>query len=169
MRSMPSLLRCLYLVVWLPSILIANPQETKKWDCKSRISHSGFAEFVMSSEGGTHKLAIKADPSVKWKIRNDAYVDWISIRGGESGTGPGTLTIQLEPNPGRFCRVGELTISGVTPIYGLPIRILQEGTGTSADVKTKEAYPSVIDLSPFSADGSKTSPRPVYQPSKKKP
>src|SRR5512135_2321868 len=114
MRSMPALLRCLCSVLCLPLIVSANPPETKKWDCKSRISHSGFAEFVMSSEGGTHKLAIKADPPVKWKIRNDAYVDWISILGGDSGMGPGTLTIQLEPNPGRFCRVGELTISGVT-------------------------------------------------------
>ncbi len=169
MPRMPALLRCLSLMICLPLLLSADPPETKKTDCKSRISHSGFAEFVMSREGGTHKLAIKADPSVKWKIRNDAYVDWISILEGDSGTGPGTLTIQLEPNPGRFCRVGELTISGVTPIYGLPIRILQEGTGTAGDVKTKESYPSVIDLSPFSADGSKTSPRSVYQPAKKKP
>ena len=169
MRSMPALLKCLCSVVCLPLILSANPPETKKSDCKSRISHSGFAEFVMPNEGGTHKLAIKADPSLKWKVRNDAYVDWISIQEGDSGTGPGTMTIQLEPNPGRFCRVGELTISGVTPIYGLPIRVLQEGTGTPGEMKTKESYPSVIDLAPFSADGSKASPRPAYQPSKRKP
>lgn len=169
MRSKSALLRCLCLVVCLQLIPSASPQEAKKWDCKSRISHSGFAEFVMPSEGGTHKLAIKADPSIKWKIRNDAYVDWISIIEGDSGMGPGTLTIQLEPNAGRFCRVGELTISGVTPIYGLPIRILQEGTAAAGEVKPKESYPSVIDLSTFSAGGSRTSPRPVYQPSKKKP
>jgi hypothetical protein len=150
-------------------MLSANPPETNKSDCKSRISHSGFAEFVMSSDGGTHKLAIKADPSVKWKVKNDAYFDWISILDGDRGAGPGTLTIQLEPNPGRFCRVGELTILGVTPIYGLPIRILQEGTGAPGDVKTKESYPSVIKVAPFSADGSKTSPGPVYQPTKQKP
>lgn len=169
MRRMQAFLRCLCFVVCLPLIVSANPQETKKSDCKSRISHSGFAEFAMSREGGTHKLVIRTDPSVKWKVRNDAYVDWITILDGDAGTGPGTLTIQLEPNPGRFCRVGELTISGVTPIYGLPIRILQEGSGTAGEVKPKESYPSVIDLAPFSAGQARTSSRPVYQPSKKKP
>ena len=169
MRGMSAFLRCLSLVVCLPLIVSANPQETKKSDCKSRISHSGFAEFAMSREGGTHKLAIKTDPSVKWKVRNDAYVDWITILDGDSGTGPGTLTIQLEPNPGRFCRVGELTISGVVPIYGLPIRILQEGSGTAGEVKTKESYPSVIDLAPFPSDDSKTSTKREYRPVTKRP
>ena len=169
MRKVPASLRCLCLVVCLPLILSAYPPETKKPDCKSRISHSGFAEFVMPKEGGTHKLAINAGASAKWRVRNDAYVDWITILDGDSGTGPGTMTVQLEPNPGRSCRVGELTISGIVPIYGLPIRILQEGTGTVAEDKPKESYPSVIDLAPFSDDESKTSPRRAYRPAKKKP
>jgi hypothetical protein len=149
--------------------LSANPPETKKSGCKSRISHSGFAEFVMPREGGTHELAIKAGAPVKWTVRNDNYIDWITILDGDSGTGPGTMTIQLEPNPGRFCRVGELAISGIVPIYGLPIRILQEGTGTVGEEEPKESFPSVIDLAPFSADESKTSPRREYRPAKKKP
>ncbi len=162
------MLRRLCLVGCLPLIVFANPPEIKKPDCKSRISHSGFAEFVLPKEGGTHKLAIKADASAKWTVKNDAYVDWISILDGDSGTGPGTMTIQVEPNSGRFCRVGELTISGITPIYGLPIRILQEGSGTAGEVKTTEPFPSVIDLAPFGSDESRTSAKRVYQPSTKK-
>jgi hypothetical protein len=169
MCRMPDWIRCFCLVVCLPLIVSANPPETKKSGCKSRISHSGFAEFVMPREGGTHELAIKADTSAKWKVRNDAYVDWISILDGDTGTGPGTLTIQLEPNPGRFCRVGELTILGIVPIYGLPIRILQEGTGAVGEDKPKEAFPSVIDLAPFASGGSKTPPKREYRPATKRP
>jgi hypothetical protein len=160
MRRMPGWIRCFCLVVCLPLAVSANPPETKKSDCKSRISHSGFAEFVIPREGGTRELAIKADAS---------YVDWITILDGDVGTGPGTLTIQLEPNPGRFCRVGELTILGIVPIYGLPIRILQEGTGAVGEDKPKEAFPSVIDLAPFAGDGSKTPPKREYRPVTKRP
>jgi len=169
MRRMPVLLKCFCLVACLPLIVSANPPESKKSDCKPRISHSGFAEFVISREGGTHKLAINAGSSVKWTVRNDAYVDWISILDGDAGTGPGTMTIQLEPNPGRFCRVGELTIAGIVPIYGLPIRILQEGTGTVGEEKAKESFPSVIELPPFQSDKSQTSPRREYRPTTRKP
>ena len=169
MRRMPDLLRCFCLVVCLPLVVFANPPETKKSDCKSRISHSGFAEFVMAREGGTHELAIKAGASVKWTARNDNYIDWIAILDGDSGTGPGTMTIQLEPNPGRFCRVGELAISGIVPIYGLPIRILQEGTGTVSEEKSKESFPSVIDLAPFSSDKSQTSGKREYRSVTKRP
>ena len=163
MRRMPALLGCFGFLVCLPLVGGETPQETQKSSCKPRITHSGFAEVVVPKEGGTHEIAIKAGPSVKWTVRNDNYVDWITLLGGYLGTGPGTLTVRLEPNPGRFCRTGELSIAGIVPIYGLPIRILQEGTGAVGEDKTKEAFPSVIDLAPFAGDKSQAPPKREYR------
>src|SRR3974377_596494 len=131
MQRMAVLVTGLYVTLFLSLSASANPEQTGKSDCKSLISHSGFAEVVIPKEGGTHKLAIKVSPSVKWAIRNSAYVDWITILDGDSGVGPGTMTIKLDANPGKLCRTGELTIAGLIRIYGLPIRILQQGTETA--------------------------------------
>jgi len=151
MQRMPALVKFLYIALCLPLMASANPEQTGKSDCKSLVSHSGFAEFVMPREGGTHKMAIKASASVKWTIRNSDYVDWISILDGGSGMGPGTMTIQLEANPGKNCRVGELTISGLLPIYGLPIKILQQGTETVTTESPEErSIPWLIELEPLS-------------------
>lgn len=107
-----------------------------------------------------HKLAIKTNASIKWTIRNNSYIDWITILEGDSGKGPGTLTVQLEPNSGRYCRVGELTIEGLDPIYGLPIRILQEGTGAVSEEKPKEPVPTIIQVGPFPTRKPQTSDKP---------
>jgi hypothetical protein len=170
MRKSPALARCLWPILCLPLMRYANPAQTAQSDCKSLISHSGFAEFVMPSEGGTQKVAIKVSPSVKWTIRNGDYVDWIEILDGDSGMGSGTMTIQLGANAGKSCRVGTLTIFGVQPIYGnpmrigSPIRILQRGTGTAdAAEQAKSSLPSMINLAPFSSDSPQTPRKPEYK------
>ncbi len=167
MQKIPALARSLWLVLCVPLIAYANPQQTGGSDCKSLISHSGFAEFVMPSEGGTQKLPIKVSPSVKWTVRNGNYVDWIEILDGDSGTGAGTMTIQLGANPGESCRVGVLTIMGVQMFYGSParigspIRILQQGAKTAGvEEKPKLSLPSVIHLGPFSGNN----PQPPSKP-----
>ncbi len=164
MQRMPPLVRYLCLALCVPLIALANPEQIGKSDCKSLISHSGFAEFVMPSEGGTHKLAIKVSPSVKWTIRNSGYVEWIEILDGDSGIGLGTMTIQLEANTGRFCRVGVLTIAGLAPVYGLPITILQRGTEpASAEEQAESSHPRVINLAPFSSNKPQTPSTPEYK------
>ncbi len=168
MRRMLALLGCSSFFVCLPLVVAQSPQETQKSSCKPRITHSGFAEVVVAKEGGTHKIAIKAGASAKWTVRNDNYVDWIAILDGDSGIGPGTLTVRLEPNPGRFCRTGELSIAGIVPIYGLPIRILQEGTGTVGGDEAKDAFPSVIDLAPFAGDKAQAPAPREYRQVKKR-
>ncbi len=155
MQRMSAPVRWLCVTLCVP--LMASAQQIGEPDCKSRISHSGFAEYVMPSEGGTHKLAMKASPSVKWTVRNSSYLDWIEILDGDSGVGPGTMTIQLHANTGKFCRIGVLTISGLTRVYGLPIIIVQRGTETAgAGKQTELSHPSVINLAPFPNNSPQT-------------
>ena len=171
MQRLPALVGCLWLILCVPLIAPASPGQSAQSDCKSLINHSGFAEFVMPSAGGTQKLAIKAGPSVKWIIRNSDYVDWIEIVAGDSGMGPGAMTIQLRANTGKSCRVGVLTIAGPQQIYGTsmrigsPIRILQQGTETAgAEEQTnKSSLPSVINLAPFSSGNPQTPDKPEYK------
>jgi len=131
------------------------------------ITHSGFAEFVLPSEGGTQKLPIKVGPSVNWTIRNSDYVDWIEILDGDSGTGPGTMTIQLEANTGNACREGFLTIVGPQMFYGSPMRvgspikILQRGIETvGAEGERKSSLPPVVYIAPFSSNNPQTPIKP---------
>ncbi len=181
MYGMSRLLRCLSVVLCVPLIAFANPEQNGKSDCRSKISHSGFAEFVLPSEGGTHELAIKVDSSVKWTIRNSDYVDWIAIQDGDSGTGPGTMTIQLDANPLTVCRVGVLTIMGPQLIFGSPmrigspIRILQRGTETVATAETARAkeqtessYPWLVNLAPSSGDNPQTAGKREFKKVNKK-
>lgn len=170
MQRLPALVGCLWLVLCVPLIAYANPEQSAQSDCKSLISHSGFAEFVMPSEGGKQKLAIKVNPSVKWTIQNSDYVDWIEILDGDSGMGLGTMTIQLEANKGKSCRVGTLTIVGPQPIFGSamrigsPIRILQQGTETAgAEEQAKSSPLRVINLAPFSSDNPQAPGKPEYK------
>jgi hypothetical protein len=168
MQRLLAFVRCLWLFLCVPLIAYANPEQAAQSDCKSQIKHSGFAELVVPSEGGIQKLAIKVSSSAKWTIQNSDYIDWIEILDGDSGMGPGTMTIQLGANTGKYCRVGELTIAGPQQIFGSPmrigspIRILQRGTETAgAEVQTKSSPPSVIILAPVSSDKSQI-PSKIY-------
>ncbi len=155
MRRIPILVRFLWPTLFVPLSAYAAPQQSGQSDCKSLITHSGFAEFVMPNEGGTQKLPIKVDPAVKWTVYNTDYIDWIEILRGDSGTGPGAVTVQLGVNTGKYCRVGVLTISGVQLFFGTarrigsPIRILQPGTKPAeGEEQPKPSLPAVIDLGP---------------------
>ena len=153
----PPLVKWLLLTLCIPLTALANPGQIGESDCKSLISHSGFAEFVLASEGGISQLAIQVGPSARWSVRNSGYVDWIEILEGDSGMGPGNVTVRLKANTSRFCRVGVLTISGLTRIYGLPITILQQGAeAPRAEKRTEPAPASVVNLAPFSS----SSPQP---------
>ena len=84
--------------------------------------------------------------------------------------GLGTMTIQLGANTGKSCRVGTLTILGVQPIYGnpmrigSPIRILQRGTETTGAAEQKKlSPPSVINIAPFFSGDSQTPSKPEYK------
>ena len=166
MMRMTAFLQLLCLTLCVPLIASAEPEPPEKSDCKSHIGHYGFAEFVMPGEGGTHKLTIRAGASAKWSIRNSDYVDWITILDGSAGTGPGTVTIQLEANPGKTCRVGELTIGGALPVYGLPIygqpvRILQQvkdGAALDPEEEQARSVTWLIELDSFSGANAPQSP-----------
>ena len=167
MRRLPALVSCLWLIFCVPLMVFANPEPTAQSDCRSLISHSGFAEFVMPSEGGIQKLAINANSSVKWSIQNSDYVDWIKILNGSSGMGPGAMTIQLGANTEKSCRLATLTIVGPQEIFGTPmrigspIRILQRGLETvGAEAKAKPSLPCVIKLAPFSSNNPQTPSNP---------
>ncbi len=161
------LVACLWLAPCRTLIAQGNPEQPGQSDCKSLIRHSGFAEYVVPSEGGKQKLPIKASSAAKWAVQNSDYVEWIEILDGDSGTGPGTLTIQLGANTGKSCRVGVLTITGVQSFYGSamrvgsPIRILQRGTeAAKTEAPPKASLPSVIDIAPLSDKDAQNSGKP---------
>ncbi len=175
MGRLPAPLACLWITLSMPILAHATPEQSGQSDCKQLINHSGFAEFVLPSEGGTQKLPIKAGPSIKWTIRNSDYVDWIDILDGDSGAGPGTMTIRVEANTRNACRVGILTIVGVQPIYGSltrigsPIRIIQRGAGTADAAGNPESpHPSVITLAPISSSNPQSPGSPEYKKIAKK-
>jgi hypothetical protein len=169
MQRITSLVGSMWLALCVPLIAYANPQQASQADCKSLITHSGFAEYVVPSEGGTQKLPIKVSPSAEWRIHNGAYVEWIEILDGDTGAGPGTMTVQLAANPGNSCRVGVLTIVGVQSFYGnsmrigLPIRILQQGSEAAAAKKEeqpKSSLPAIVFIPPFSNNNPQTPGKP---------
>jgi immune inhibitor A len=66
---------------------------------------------AVASGGGTFTVSVTAGGSCSWNVASNAV--WISITGGGSGTGNGTVTYSVQTNAGAS-RSGTLTIAGQT-------------------------------------------------------
>ena len=70
------------------------------------------ASLAVGSPGGTATVTVTTAGGCAWTSVSNA--PWISIAGGASGTGPGTVTITVAVNPATGARTGTLTIAGQT-------------------------------------------------------
>ncbi len=66
----------------------------------------------VDAPGGRHDVVVTAPAGCAWSARTDAA--WLSIVSGASGTGGGTVAIQVAANPSAQPRSGTLTIAGLT-------------------------------------------------------
>jgi hypothetical protein len=60
--------------------------------------------------GGTHNLAVTAPSGCAWSATSTA--SWIRFTSSTSGTGPGTLVVVLDANPGPGTRLGWVNVAG---------------------------------------------------------
>ncbi len=90
-------------------------------DATLTISQTSACSFALDKTslrldppGGTRKVFVSTGTSCTWNaISND---DWISVTSGASGTGNGTVQLQIQPIPPVFGlpRTGTVTIAGMT-------------------------------------------------------
>jgi immune inhibitor A len=66
---------------------------------------------AVASGGGAFTVSVTAGSSCSWTAASNAV--WVSITGGGSGTGSGTVRYSVQPNTGA-ARSGTLTIAGQT-------------------------------------------------------
>jgi hypothetical protein len=69
---------------------------------------SGSVTF--GSDGGSGSVTVNATPGCGWSVA--ASAGWISVTGGASGNGPGTVTYTVAANAATDSRSGSLTIGG---------------------------------------------------------
>ena len=66
----------------------------------------------VASGASTGNVAVSAGASCQWSAASSA--SWISITGGASGSGPGTVSYSVAANTGTTSRTGSATIAGRT-------------------------------------------------------
>lgn len=70
------------------------------------------ANNEFSANGGTGNITVNAPAGCNWNATSG--VSWITVTGGASGSGPGTVTYSLSANPATDVRNGALTVGGQT-------------------------------------------------------
>lgn len=66
----------------------------------------------VAAGASTGNVAVSAGASCQWSASSSAA--WISITGGASGSGPGTVSYSVAANTGTTSRTGSVTIAGQT-------------------------------------------------------
>lgn len=80
----------------------------------------GKCTFLISSDwesvtakGMQGSIAVTASPETcRWSVIE--AIDWITIIDGAEGIGSGTVTYSVSPHSGRFIRVANITVAGLT-------------------------------------------------------
>jgi glucose/arabinose dehydrogenase len=67
---------------------------------------------TFGNAGGTGSVAVSTSAGCSWTAISNA--SWMSVTGGVSGTGPGTVTYSVDSFSGRGARNGKITIAGLT-------------------------------------------------------
>jgi hypothetical protein len=75
---------------------------------------------------GPGSVTVAAEAGCEWTAVSD--VDWIAVTSGESGSGNGTVTYAIAPNPDTTQRTGTLTVAGET------VTVTQQGQGCTYTV-----------------------------------
>lgn len=68
---------------------------------------------TVPSAGGTAQITVSAPSGCTWSAVPD--VAWLTVSAGSSGSGNGSVTVQVASNPGSATRTGTITIAGQRP------------------------------------------------------
>jgi hypothetical protein len=78
--------------------------------CTSTISPTGVSEDASS---GTGTIAVSIPAGCSWTAVDDA--PWVTITGGASGSGAGTVAYSITANPNTTQRTATITVAGQSP------------------------------------------------------
>ncbi len=67
---------------------------------------------AVGAEGGTVSVAVATQSGCGWTAASGTA--WVTIASGTAGTGPGTVVVAVEANPGGTPRSATLTVAGLT-------------------------------------------------------
>lgn len=95
--------------------------------------------------GGTGTVSVLTQTGCSWQATSGA--SWVSIISGSSGTGNGTVSYRVDPNPGNALRTAAITIAGQT------FTIRQAGTSPGGDRELSNGV-AVNDSLLASSEGS---------------
>ena len=110
---------------------------------------ANVADFILDPEGETLEIDITvSDQTLRWELAGLAE-SWVRVLGRDSGTGNGTLTLEIDPNDGDGAR--SLTIS--LRLADTP-EIVSELNFSQAEPPPVQLEVSA-DKTTFSADGGK--------------
>ena len=90
---------------------------------------------TLTSAAGSSTTGVTAPGGCNWTAASNAA--WLSVTGGASGSGDGTVTFSAAANPSTAQRVGTLTVAGQT------VTVTQTGIGCTFGVSPTSAHPDV--------------------------
>lgn len=88
------------------------------------------SERTVSSAGGTYTFTMTSTSSSgqagDWEVYSNP--PWVTISGGRSGTGTGTVTYVVQANTSSASRSGDITVGGLSRLYPPAVhRVTQSG------------------------------------------
>ncbi len=89
------------------------------------------ASATVAAGAGKGTLGVNAGSGCAWTTVN--AIPWVTISGGASGTGPGTVSYSYTANPGNASRSGTLTVAG------LPFALTQAGLACTYSITPTSA------------------------------
>jgi hypothetical protein len=86
-----------------------DPNEPSPIPCSYTLSP---ANRTIGSEGGTGVVTVTTRADCEWTAASNA--PWVSITGGSTGKGSGSVSYSVAPNPDESSRTGTMAIAGLS-------------------------------------------------------
>ena len=96
-------------------------------------------QMSMQAAGGSNSVTVTTQSECSWTARSDA--SWVTIASGASGTGSGSVGVNVSPNTTPSTRTGALTVAGFA------VTVNQAAANVTCD------YTVTPDRTSFSKDG----------------
>jgi hypothetical protein len=64
----------------------------------------------VSRTGGTVTVTVQTASACSWSVQNS--LNWVTVTGGNSGAGNGSVTLQVAPNPLIYSRAAAIFVAG---------------------------------------------------------
>ncbi len=133
----------------------SSPSNQFSFDCSASVSPTNLSG---PSEGGTGSIAVTIFNGCPWQATTAA--SWITITGGASGSGNGTVTFSTPLNTSTSSRIGTIAVAGQT------VTVTQAGAAASNVPPTVQVTspasgsnftaPATIAIAATAADGDGT-------------